>query len=340
MLSSKMTQYFPPSPTDDKTPEDCARIAQMYTAMVDLRGESDGYESDEPTPAQRARWAEVDAALAERRKLGVVDGRDWTGVWVAPHLDTCVCEGCQPYVAPNLRESEDYLRCQSLFGTEQAEYMLQSRAGVSWYDMFFPDGYDPEWDAAMEAYRAARDAVPEEVRLAREAAERLAEIQKRKEEKAADEAKMRLSREQLKSGLKMVKNGRLCTRLYSCVGDKASGGARPTTMHVSSECWSHERVCPQTGALLTPHKCPFLHPGEPGWHAEWAANRLWQPAAAPAAPAQAVRVWTPENLFSAAAGGSRPAQSGSSRPAAGGQRPAQSGQRPAAGGGWEKPKRR
>ena len=301
MLSSKMTQYFPPSPPAE------------YDS---------GYESDEPTPAQRARWAEVDAALAERRKLGIVDGRDWTGVLVE-HPANCRGCCCVPYVAPEPRQSEDYLRCQSLFGTEQAEYMLQSRAGVSWYDMFFPGGYDPEWDAMMEAYRATRDAVPEEVRAARAEAERLAEIQKRKEEKAADEAKMRLSREQLKSGLKMVKNGRLCTRLYSCVGDKASGGARPTTMHVSSECWSHERVDPITGALLTPHKCPFLHPGEPGWHAEWAANRLWQPAAAPAAPAPAVRVWTPENRFSAAAGGSRPA-------AGGGQR----------SDGWEKPKRR
>ena len=327
-----MTQYFPPA--DDKTPEDCARIAQMYTAMVDLRGESDGYESDEPTPAQRARWAEVDAALAERRKLGIVDGRDWTGVLVE-HPANCGGCCCVPFVPQDLRQSEDYLRCQSLFGTQQAEYMLQSRAGVSWYDMFFPGGHDPEWDAYMEARRAARAAIPEEVWAAREAAERLAEIQKRKEEKAADEAKMRLSREQLKSGLKMVKNGRLCTRLYSCVGDKASGGARPTTMHVSSECWSHERVCPQTGALLTPHKCPFLHPGEPGWHAEWAANRLWQPAAAPAAPAPAVRTWTPDNRFSAAAGprsAPRPAQSGSSRPAAGG-----GGRRD---DGWEKPKRR
>jgi uncharacterized membrane protein YgcG len=296
----------------------------------------DGYESDEPTPAQRARWAEVDAALAERRKLGVVNGRDWTGVLVE-HADNCLCEGCSPYVAPNPRQSADYLRCQSLFGTDQAEFMIQSRAGVSWYDIFFPGDYDPEWDAVMDAYRAERDAVPPEVRAAREAAACLADIQKRKEEKAADEAKMRLSREQLKSGLKMVKNGRLCTRLYSCVGDKASGGARPTTMHVSSECWSHERVCPQTGALLTPHKCPFLHPGEPGWHAEWTANRLWQPAAAPAAPAPAVRVWAPENRFSAAAGGGGGASGarGGARHGGGG---GSYGQRPSSDG-WDTPRR-
>ena len=262
MPSIKTTQYFPPSPP------------------------TDGYESDEPTPAQRARWA--------LPKLGNLEGRDQNGVWIGAHPTNCRGCCCQPYAA---EQSEDYLRCQSLFGTQQAEYMLQERSGMSWYDMFFPGGYDPEWDAVMTAYRAAYNAVPEEVRAARAVAESLADIQKRKEEKAADEAKMRLSREQLKSGLKMVKNGRLCTRLYSCVGDKASGGARPTTMHVSSECWSHERVDPITGALLTPHKCPFLHPGEPGWHAEWAANRLWQPAAAPAAP---VRVWEPENRFSAA----------------------------------------
>jgi hypothetical protein len=62
------------------------------------------------------------------------------------------------------------------------------------------------------------------------------------------------------------------------VGDKHNGGAKPTTMHVSSECWSHERRCPETGNLLTPHKCPFLHPGEPGFHKEWMTNRLWLPA--------------------------------------------------------------
>jgi hypothetical protein len=192
----------------------------------------------------------------------------------------------------------NYGRAAALFGAETAAALERVDNGGSLYDALYPDG-DPEWDA-FEAECAVRTAEREanaEFYRAQELKAKLAYDQKRIEEKVADESKMRLNREQLKSGLKMVKNGRLCTRLYSCVGDKASGGARPTTMHVSSECWSHERVDPVTGALLTPHKCPFLHPGEPGWHAEWAANRLWQPAAAPAAP---VRVWEPENRFSAA----------------------------------------
>jgi hypothetical protein len=98
---------------------------------------------------------------------------------------------------------------------------------------------------------------------------------------------MRLSHEQLKSGVKLEKKNAPCARLYSCVGDKSTGGLKPTTRHVSSECWSHERIDPETGELLTPHKCPWLHPGEPGWQAQWNTDRLWRPASA--APVAASR---------------------------------------------------
>jgi hypothetical protein len=244
-----------------------------------------GYESDEPTPAQRARWAVADAALAERRNMGIVDGRDWTGVLVE-HQTNCRCNGCVPEVPADPRESEDYLRCQSLFGTDQAEFMIQSRAGMSWYDIFFPGGYDPEWDAMMVAYtatKAEREAESERTIAAFR--------QKLIEEKVATEA-----RRNLKRGDAVEKKACPCARLYSCVGDKSTGGAKPTTRHVSSECWSHERVCPQTGKLLTPHKCPWLHPGEPGWQKQWQTDRMWKaPTPAPAP----TRTWEPENRFTA-----------------------------------------
>jgi len=180
----------------------------------------------------------------------------------------------------------DYSRAAALFGAETAAALERVDNGCNLYDALYPDG-DPEWDAfeAECAARAAHREANAEFYRAEEAKAQLAWQQKRIEEKVADESKMRLNREQLKSGMKLEKKACPCARLYSCVGDKSTGGAKPTTRHVSSECWSHERVDPETGALLKPHKCPWLHPGEPGWRAEWNSNRLFKPAAAaPPAP--------------------------------------------------------
>lgn len=120
-------------------------------------------------------------------------------------------------------------------------------------------------------------------------------LQSRIVEKVGDE-----SRRALKRGEEVHKKACPCARLYSCVGDKSTGGARPTTKHVSSECWSHERICPQTRALLKPHKCPWLHPGEPGWQKQWDTDRLWKPAAAPVALSAA------QSRFAALVGGAPP----------------------------------
>ena len=258
------------------------------------------------TPARRAWWAEAVRQMDEMRALHAA-------------------RAAQP---PSPRKSfapaappPDYQRAASLFGAEMATALERVDNGSSLYDALYPDG-DPEWDAyeAECAARAAEREANAEFYRAEEAKALLAYQQRRIEEKVADESKMRLNRDQLKSGLKMVKNGRLCTRLYSCVGAAATGGAKPTTMHVSSECWSHERVTPEFAStwlerhgldpkkgaeflpagmvaklqadasaahtesnptLLTPHKCSFLHPGEAGWRAEWNANRLFKVAAAP-----------------------------------------------------------
>jgi hypothetical protein len=179
----------------------------------------------------------------------------------------------------------NYGRAAALFGAETAAALERVDNGSSLYDALYPDG-DPEWDA-FEAECAVRTAEREanaEFYRAQEAKALLAHKQKRIEEKVADESKMRLNRDQLRSGLKMEKKACPCARLYSCVGDKSDGGARPTTKHVSSECWSHERKCLETGALLAPHKCPWLHPGEPGWLPQWTNDRLFKPAAPPPPP--------------------------------------------------------
>ena len=82
--------------------------------------------------------------------------------------------------------------------------------------------------------------------------------------------------------------------------------ARPTTLHVSSECWRYEYVDPETGRKVRVHTCNWLHPGEDGWQTEWNANRNFKPAqpiqvlgAAPAAPAAA----KPFNRFQSLLGG-------------------------------------
>ena len=180
------------------------------------------------------------------------------------------------------RAPVNYGRAVALFGAETARALERVDNGGSLYDALYPDG-DPEWDAfeAECAVRVAERKANAEFYRAQEAKAELAYKQRRIEEKVADESKMRLNRDQLKSGQKMEKKACPCARLYSCVGDKSTGGARPTTKHVSSECWSHERKCPETGALLTPHKCPWLHPGEPGWLPQWTNDRLFKPAPPP-----------------------------------------------------------
>jgi hypothetical protein len=69
-----------------------------------------------------------------------------------------------------------------------------------------------------------------------------------------------------------------CKYLYSCEGDKATGGARPTTLHISSECWGFEYHDPKTGELIAKHACWHLHPKEEGWCDEWVKDRRFKPA--------------------------------------------------------------
>jgi hypothetical protein len=222
--------------------------------------EDDGWQL-EVTPE------EMEARIREN----LAQGRDSTGV-LRSHSPVCYCNFCRPErdsdAVDAYIQGDEYKTALKVFGEETAAQLCFAAIGGSWYDMFYRVDNDPDWEAVVAKYCATKQA-----REAEEARKLAAYRQKQIEEKVAEEA-----RRNLKKGQQVEKNGRLCTRLYSCVGDKHSGGAKPTTMHVSSECWSHERRCPETGAMLTPHKCPFLHPGEPGFHKEWMTNRLWLPA--------------------------------------------------------------
>ena len=263
------------------------------------------------TPERRAWWREAARQMDEMRALHAA--RD-----ALP---------AAPLALPAPKPPADYARAASLFGAQTAAALQRVDNGGSLYDALYPDG-DPEWDAfeAQCAARAAEREANAEFYRAQEAKALLAYQQRRIEEKVADESKMRLNRDQLKSGVKMEKKASPCARLYSCVGDKSTGGAKPTTRHVTSECWSHERKCPETGALLAPHKCPWLHPGEPGWLPQWNTDRLFKPAAPPLlAP-------PPQHRMAAALAGGAPAASAPRAPWA---KP--SGNR---NDGWETPKRR
>ena len=207
----------------------------------------------------------------ERIRENLAQGRDTTGV-LRSHSPMCACNFCHPErdsdAVDAFIQGDEYKTALKVFGEETAAQLCFAAIGGSWYDMFYRLDSDPEWDAVMDKYYATKQA-----REAEDGRALFAYRQRQIEEKVAEEA-----RRNLKKGQQVEKNGRLCTRLYSCMGDKNHGGAKPTTMHVSSECWSHERRCPETGALLAPHKCPFLHPGEPGFHKEWLTNRLFVPA--------------------------------------------------------------
>ena len=47
--------------------------------------------------------------------------------------------------------------------------------------------------------------------------------------------------------------------------------------HKGEECWAYEYVDPLTGNTKRPHTCPYIHPGQQGWHDEWYTNPRFVP---------------------------------------------------------------
>ena len=47
--------------------------------------------------------------------------------------------------------------------------------------------------------------------------------------------------------------------------------------HKGEECWAHEYIDPLTGNTKRPHTCPYIHPGQQGWHDEWYTNPRFVP---------------------------------------------------------------
>lgn len=214
-------------------------------------------EAAELTAARKARWA--------------ADGRSASGVLLnAPH-SCSTCSFATEQAAYKTRKLSD-AECQAavdIFGWEHgAELILAQNEGWSLDDL-----YGVEMLNAWEAYCAAMRASE----AAREAAAK-AQIEANWRRCVVEQAQIE-ARRSLKRGQAVQKNGRICTRCYSCEGNKHTdwedGGkkARPSTLHVSSECFTHAEFV--AGRIR--EDCPFLHHGDAGWHAEWDSNFLWDP---------------------------------------------------------------
>lgn len=116
-----------------------------------------------------------------------------------------------------------------------------------------------------------------------------------------------------------------CKKLYDCQGGGAAGGvARPTKLHVCTECWGWEYTDPRTGQIVRKRTCPWLHPGEEGWQPEWDTDRTSRVAAERVRALKAAQAAAGGGAAAGAsapgewqrAGGARPAPRGDGRSAA------------------------
>lgn len=226
---------------------------------------------------------EAPEQMAERQARYAAEGRDRHGTLLKAEPP------CQAFIKPQKApiSQAERERLLSLWGAKLGSELIREADGASLDDL-----YGAEMQAAWDDWCSARERIAGEI--AAEEARQMAEVQRLNlVEKAIQEA-----RRNLKRGEQVQKNGRLCTRLYSCVGDKRSGGAKPSTMHVSSECFTHRDH--QAGKIRD--DCPFLHPGDAGWHEQWLKNRLWIPAGAQQEP---VRQFGGGDRFASLTGGQK-----------------------------------
>lgn len=258
-------------------------------------------EEDEDDLPRDVSPPETDEQAAARVAAYAAQGRNQWGVLLQPACCPygASCAGCNVSERRALRErhftDEECQQIVDLFGWRHgAELILERNEGWTLDDM-----YGHEMQVAWDEFCAVKERLADVLKAQEERAIE-AMRQQNIEDKVAMESRRNLKRKEV-----VVKKNIPCSRLYSCEGDKNTGGAKPTTMYVSSECWSHERVCPKSGRLLTPHCCPWQHPGEEGWNPHWNRNRLWRPAAAPVPVLPADAHWVDSAHRFAALGGKK-----------------------------------
>jgi hypothetical protein len=175
------------------------------------------------------------------------------------NLPLCTCSACIPPVQPVGR-----------FGAEMdALFTAYGEGGEGKFWLLFGDELEEQEARVLSEYIAAKPALE----LAQDAA--IASYQARnKAERVAIRVGACCTK---RTEARAQKKCEPCKFLYSCVGTPA----RSTTMHVSSECWSHEYTDAVTGKKVVKHVCDRLHPGEDGWLAEWATDRHFKPVVVP-----------------------------------------------------------
>lgn len=211
---------------------------------------------------------EAPEVTAERLARWAAEGRSPSGVLLsqAPLCAKSCCAAPRPARRWSDRECQQVV---DLFGWHHgAELILEHNEGWS-LDELYGAEMQEAWDAYCGALRASE--------AAREAAAK-AQMEANWRRACVEQAMVE-ARRNLRRGEAVQKNGRICTRCYSCEGNKHTdwedGGkkARPSTLHVSSECFTHAEFL--AGRIR--EDCPFLHHGDAGWHAEWDSNFLWDP---------------------------------------------------------------
>ena len=232
--------------------------------------------------------------FAETVARWAADGRDASGV-LREHPATCICDGC----ASDAVWAECKKLCtQTPFGRQFGEaYQAEAErfSAGDWWGIFGDELMAAE-NASAEHYRANK------ARLDAESAAAVAAFDRRE----------KVARVAIREGASRTRHGPVeirriaqpCKFLYNCQGTPA----RPTTMAVSTECWSHETgVCPWAHPAMPARAAMKLTngtivpaaraiPADPLWDSHWMTDRLFRPVVAG------------ENRFAAAAaagGGNR-----------------------------------
>ena len=220
--------------------------------------------------------------FAETVARWTADGRDNTGVLLA-HPETCICDGC----VPDAVWADCKKACtQTPFGRQfGAAYQAEAErfSAGDWWGIFGDELMAAE-NASAEHYRANK------ARLDAESAAAVAAFDRRE----------KVARVAIREGASRTRHGPVeirriaqpCKFLYNCQKASADASARPTTMHVSTECWSHETgVCPWAHPAMPARVAMRLSngtivpaspaiPADPLWDSHWMTDRLYRPAVA------------------------------------------------------------
>lgn len=167
------------------------------------------------------------------------------------HQSNCQGVCCIPEMQRKL--SPLYLQTERLFGAVAAEDFYRLQDGETWWQIYGEDMIAIEERLAAE-YAASRTERAEADAAAVEAFER-----RNKAERVAIREGASRNRH---GAVEIRRVAQPCKFLYDCQGSPA----KPTTMHITTECWSHAKGV-----------CPWAHPGDANWVQQWLTDRLFRP---------------------------------------------------------------